>query len=163
MLKYKVIRAFVVVWCAVCLIYVGVRTALGALVDRTAQVETGETVEEQVAIVAPEPEVNSAPEPVTTPEPTAELEPAPVPEPADKTESGSGSESETTDTTDDLLNEIEDRAQETEALEAPSLAEYLSWYTCGSCRRNCSLANPRCHNGSRLAQLKAQEYYELYG
>lgn len=161
MLKYKVIGAFVVVWCAVCLMYVGVRTALGALLDRTTQVEaTSETIDE---IALPKLEVDSTPIPIATPEPEAESEPAPVPEPADKTESGSGSESETTGTTDDLLNKIEDRAQETEALETPSLAEYLSWYTCGSCRRNCSLANPRCHNGSHLAQQKAQEYYELYG
>ncbi len=52
--------------------------------------------------------------------------------------------------------------QVTEAADVPTLEEYLSQFTCGSCRRNCSLANPRCHNGSRLADAKAQEYYEMF-
>ena len=53
--------------------------------------------------------------------------------------------------------------QQVEEQSAPSLAEYLSQFTCGNCRRNCSLDHPRCHNGSLLAELKAQEYAALYG
>ena len=59
--------------------------------------------------------------------------------------------------------EPQDAGQEAQAANIPSLEEYLSGFTCGSCRRNCSLDNPRCHNGSRLAQAKAQEYYSMYG
>lgn len=52
--------------------------------------------------------------------------------------------------------------EEAEEVYVPSLEEYLSQYTCGSCRRNCSLANPRCFNGSQLADAKAQEYYSMF-
>jgi hypothetical protein len=57
----------------------------------------------------------------------------------------------------------EDTVQEEQAAYVPSLSEYLSSFTCGNCRRNCSLDHPRCHNGSRLAEAKAEEYYSLYG
>ncbi|MDO4808211.1 MAG: hypothetical protein Q4A07_13300, partial [Coriobacteriales bacterium] len=59
--------------------------------------------------------------------------------------------------------EYQDIDQEEQVADVPSLEEYLSGYTCGFCRRNCSLDNPRCHNGSRLAQAKAEEYHNIYG
>lgn len=129
MLKYKVIRAFVAIWCAVCLAYVGVRTSLGMLSSQDDAASAEEQVKEQV-VEAPQ----EIPEESEEPEGVEEYE---EPEPESEAEA--------------------------EAELAPSLYEYLSRFTCGSCRRNCSLANPRCHNGSRLAEAKAQEYYELYG
>ena len=45
----------------------------------------------------------------------------------------------------------------------PSLYEYLSQFSCGSCRRYCSLCNPRCHTGVRKAENAEYDYYEIYG
>ena len=47
--------------------------------------------------------------------------------------------------------------------DVPSLDEYLSKLRCGGCRRNCSLASPRCMNGRRKASSAESEYYSLYG
>lgn len=150
MLKYRVIGAFVAVWCAVCLSYVGVRAAVGALAGKTdvstASVEASSSsvAEDDGGTASPGEDVAGNP---TPPVETPAQAPTSVPV-----------ETQGQDTT-----VVEDQIQSEEVLSAPSLDEYLSQYTCGSCRRNCSLDNPRCHNGSRLAELKAQEYYETYG
>lgn len=119
MLKHRIIGAFVAVWFAVCLWYVGVRAVCGAMLGKTTGSETTATAAQ----------TPNAPE----------------------EEQASSSATEGTQTT-----------ETTEAASIPSLSEYLSSFTCGSCRRNCSLDNPRCHNGSRLAEAKTQEYYELW-
>ena len=182
MLKHRVIGTFVAVWCAVCLSYVGVRTALGALTSRAStQAESvgtsaGDTVttiggtanaDESTALQSQretedstnqqEAEeganqgvaVNQAPA-----EGSVTIDAAPQAE-----DSTVGYEAPQTEAP--LESEVQ--TQDEEVFSAPSLSEYLSQYTCGSCRRNCSLDNPHCHNGSRLAELKAQEYYETYG
>ena len=141
MLKHKVIGAFVAVWCAMCLLYMGARMALGTIMG--AQGETSAVdVEKEPELVATEREATQEQELVTEPAPELEEDPLEL-------ESESVPESET--------------AEEAQIADTPTLYEYLSQYTCGSCRRNCSLANPRCHNGSRLAEAKAQEYYDIYG
>lgn len=136
MLRHKVIGAFVAVWCAICLSYMGARMALGAFMGTQGEASAADVGEE--------------PEPVAT-EPVAEPEPV-----ATEPEAESAPELE-----EEPLEP--EAAEETQTADMPTLYEYLSQYTCGSCRRNCSLANPRCHNGSRLAEAKAQEYYDIYG
>ena len=204
MVKYRVIRAYVFVWLAMCLSYAGVRAALRAMLG---MVEASREPTEAESVMQPvvEPEVvteaatgQAEPEVVTEaatgqaePEvvadaPTGQVEPEAVtdattgqaePEdsavPVSADDSAVQPEPDTSDAFEDAeydesINDgealVEDgtSAQQTEVLDIPSLSEYLSWYICGSCRHNCSLANPRCHNGSRLAELKVQEYYELY-
>ena len=123
-------------------------------------------------------EAESVMQPVVEPEvvteaATGQAEPEDSAVPVSADDSAVQPEPDTSDAFDDAeydesINDgealVEDgtSAQQTEVLDIPSLSEYLSWYICGSCRHNCSLANPRCHNGSRLAELKVQEYYELY-
>ena len=161
MLKYKLIRAYVAIWCAVCLLYVGVRTAFGVVttglteaseqtekVDATPVADNSST-QTQVEGQGSAQNVSSTPVPTQTSTPTVVTPPvettAPVSAPTEDTVT-------TQETT--TSNQQQDK---------PSLSEYLSQFTCGNCRRNCSLDHPRCHNGSRLAELKAQEYYETYG
>lgn len=142
MLKYRVIRAFVAVWCALCVSYAGVRAVIGAVLGKTDVVEEVASVDESTdseGVISPQADPA---EDVSIDEPT-------VAEPSNDAEA--------------LGDKTDGWTQENTTPDIPSLNEYLSWYTCGSCRRNCSLANPRCHNGSRLAQIKAQEYYEMYG
>ena len=191
MVKYRVIRAYVFVWLAMCLSYAGVRAALRAMLG---MVEASREPTEAESVMQPvvEPEVvteaatgQAEPE-VVADAPTGQVEPEAVtdattgqaePEdsavPVSADDSAVQPEPDTSDAFEDAeydesINDgealVEDgtSAQQTEVLDIPSLSEYLSWYICGSCRHNCSLANPRCHNGSRLAELKVQEYYELY-
>lgn len=169
MLKYKTIRAFVAVWCAICLAYAGVRTAVGALMNAdvtadepavasntTAKNEEPEDAEEPIAPESQStvPDVEQTPKSEEQPDITSEQ-----PVEADKPEEQAGPEQADEELDDqDTWEEEEQNEQET-----LSLYEYLSQFTCGNCRRNCSLANPRCHNGSRLAEAKAQEYYEEMG
>lgn len=197
MLKYKVIRSFIAVWCVVCLTYAGVRTTLGAflymsgtesevtekveesasaedatkVVERVPQTETKAVERTEVQEAQPEPETEAV---VTTESEEAEAASKALAEPESESESESAPETETytepesaevaTTTDEDWTQETEEVVTEgSEETYAPSLYEYLSQFTCGSCRRNCSLSNPRCHNGSMLAQVKAQEYYSIYG
>ncbi|MCI7814020.1 MAG: hypothetical protein MR543_10160 [Robinsoniella sp.] len=46
--------------------------------------------------------------------------------------------------------------------DTPSLEEYLSKLRCGGCGRNCTLLNPRCHNGNRKAVAAQEQYYATY-
>ena len=154
MFKYRVIGASVAVWCVVCLSYVGVRAALWALSGKT-DVSTA-SVEASSSSVAEDDGGTASPGEDAAGNPTPPVE-IPVEAPA-QAPTSVPVETQGQDTT-----VVEDQIQSEEVLSAPSLDEYLSQYTCGSCRRNCSLDNPRCHNGSRLAELKAQEYYETYG
>ena len=131
MLRNKIIRAFVAVWCVVCLSYVGVRTAVATFMDSSAVALEG---------------VGEAP---------SATESAEQDEPANQDEPTEWEEQEET--------EPQDVDQEEQVADVPSLEDYLSGFTCGSCRRNCSLDTPRCHNGSRLAQAKAEEYYSSNG
>ena len=191
MVKYRVIRAYVFVWLAMCLSYAGARAALRAMLG---MVEASREPTEAESVMQPvvEPEVvteaatgQAEPE-VVADAPTGQVEPEAVtdattgqaePEdsavPVSADDSAVQPEPDTSDAFDDAeydesINDgealVEDgtSAQQTQVLDIPSLSEYLSWYICGSCRHNCSLANPRCHNGSRLAELKVQEDYELY-
>lgn len=193
MLKHKTIQAFVAVWCAVCLSYAGIRTAWGALLDQpiaektetdtntentenvTEETTTPDSVvlrpntpasenskkdESEEAIVLGEEETE---EPAKDKE-TSETKEAEMSEDqATKAEDTSETHESADEEAWDRFEETEDATQIAETLDIPSLNEYLSWFTCGSCRRNCSLDHPRCHNGSRLADLKAQEYYDAYG
>ena len=165
-MRNKIIRAFVAVWCVVCLSYVGVRSAVAALVDGSAIVrEDAEATsslaeqadpKEQAGQTTPNSTAQSAPE--AQPNPTEQAEPTPQAAPEPEPETQARPESSTASP-----NPVAQEEQEAEAEDVPLLREYLSGFTCGSCRRNCSLDNPRCHNGSRLAKAKAEEYYSIYG
>ena len=185
MMRNKIIRAFVVVWCAVCLSYVGVRTAVAAFTDSVAAAsQDGEVassttdqvkVTEQTEQVKPTEQVPSTQQ--TTSDSSAHRESEAQTKPNDPSASTEQVtqveqvtqeeqiEPETEDTVQEEQagEEAEDVVQEEQAAYVPSLSEYLSGFTCGNCRRNCSLDHPRCHNGSRLAEAKAEEYYSLYG
>lgn len=154
MLKYRVIRSFVAVWCAVCVAYVGTRMTLGVLFGSSGSASTiAETITDTSLaekIMAEVTKSESESESVREPEPEPELEPEPE-------------ETATSDNEHWTQETVEIEVEEQEESYTPSLYEYLSWFTCGSCRRNCSLSNPRCHNGSMLAEAKAQEYYSTYG
>lgn len=193
MLRYKTIQAFVAVWCAVCLSYAGARTAWKALLDQPDTVETkvdanmenkADTVQEtetpDAAALEPSAPATEAPkkpepeevivlgedkteEPAKAQETTQPAEPEKVEDPAPNTEGTSETNESMVEDTEGPSEEAEDAELVAEMVDIPSLSEYLSWFTCGSCRRNCSLDHPRCHNGSRLADLKAQEYYDTYG
>ncbi|MBR3224573.1 MAG: hypothetical protein IKF78_04550 [Atopobiaceae bacterium] len=154
MLKYRIIGAFVAVWCAVCVSYVGVRMALGALTGK-ADVPT-ESVEASSSSVASNDGSSASSDKAAAEDSTPPVEDSAETSAQDPTESSAEAQAQDPAFADS-------QTQSEEILSAPSLSEYLSQYTCGSCRRNCSLDNPRCHNGSRLAELKAQEYYETYG
>ena len=165
-MRNKIIRAFVAVWCVVCLSYVGVRSAVAALVDGTAiEREDAEATssqagqadpKERAGQTTPSSTAQSAPE--AQPNPTGQAVPTPQAAPEPEPETQARPESATA-----RPNPVAQEEQEAEAEDVPSLREYLSGFTCGSCRRNCSLDNPRCHNGSRLAKAKAEEYYSIYG
>lgn len=193
MLRYKTIQAFVAVWCAVCLSYAGVRTAWKALLDQPDTVETEvdastenkadavqQTEAPDAAALEPSAPATEAPkkaepeevivlgenkteEPAKAQETTQPEEPEKVEDPAPKTKDMSETDESMVEETEDPSEAAEDAELVAEMVDIPSLSEYLSWFTCGSCRRNCSLDHPRCHNGSRLADLKAQEYYDTYG
>ncbi|MDO4797129.1 MAG: hypothetical protein Q4A01_03815 [Coriobacteriales bacterium] len=137
MLKYKVIRAFVAVWCVVCVSYGGVRAALGALLG--GQGATSEVTES-----------------------VQEVEVRQEPPAADDVQLTTESGSQETEANEEDVTEEDMTESEAETSDVPSLSEYLSGFVCGSCRRNCTLDNPRCHNGSRLAEAKAQEYLQYY-
>lgn len=168
MLKYKLIRAYVAIWCVVCLLYVGARAAFGVVAggpgEETKTTEATESTEKEDAVPTPN-------------EPTGQTQNG-------GRESSSNDQGISSESTETVHAPVEttspvstnapsegtgqsQQTQETQVTEqqqsAPSLSEYLSQFTCGNCRRNCSLDHPRCHNGSRLAELKAQEYYETYG
>ena len=173
MLKYKLIRAYVAIWCVVCLLYVGARAAFGVVAggpgEETKTTETAESTEQiekaEAAPVTDNANVQTQAEgqgstenvsptsaPTQTPAPTAVVSP-----PVETTAPVSVS----TPTEDTV--QTQETSASNQQQDKPSLNEYLSQFTCGNCRRNCSLDHPRCHNGSRLAELKAQEYYETYG
>lgn len=193
MIRNRIIRSFVAVWCVVCLSYVGVRTAVATFMDSSAVALEGvgeapsatESAEQDELSVQDEPtdptgqdeptvqeELSVQDEPTervkpmkraeprehTSPSSTAQSEPLAQPEPDDSSERSDSVVWEEPEET-----EPQDVDQEEQVADVPSLEEYLSGFTCGSCRRNCSLDNPRCHNGSRLAQAKAEEYYSIYG
>ena len=111
---------------------------------------------EQAGQTTPSSTAQSAPE--AQPNPTGQAVPTPQAAPEPEPETQARPESATA-----RPNPVAQEEQEAEAEDVPSLREYLSGFTCGSCRRNCSLDNPRCHNGSRLAKAKAEEYYSIYG
>jgi hypothetical protein len=118
----------------VCISYAGIRAALGMMRDQANT--AGEKVTENSSAVS-----------VAVEEPKYEAEVVP------ERENGSSAE-----TAEDAAATVV--PPETDV---PSLDEYLSLFTCGSCHRNCLLANPRCRNGSRLADAKAEQYYVIYG
>ncbi len=155
-MRNRIIGAFVAVWCAICLSYVGVRTAAAALANGTsiarkdaeaapAATERAEPTEqvEPTEWVEPDPTVQSEPTTQTMPDDSSALPGLMLREEQPEVEA--------------------EVADEEEATDVPTLREYLSGFTCGSCHRNCSLDHPRCHNGSRLAEAKAEEYYSMYG
>lgn len=216
MLRNKIIQAFVAVWCAVCLSYVGVRTALGVLLGGsgtgtgeesaapltepgTGEPWTGVDTSDQLETQAPpqasqdlgadettssvesdepaeptsvdftlpdEPVAQGSPEtiePQVLEEPMTTVQPDSVPDVTVESGDADSTGEEGSEWTDNRGAGQDVWLEETSAQDVPSLYEYLSGFTCGSCRRNCSLANPRCHNGSRLADAKTQEYYSVYG
>ena len=162
MLKYKLIRAYVAIWCVVCLLYVGARAAFGVVeggqnetTNTTEAAESTQTVDVAPAPSEPTEQVQNGGRESSSDDPGISSEPTvTVHAPVENTNPVSTS----------MPSENTGQTQQTEQQQsAPSLSEYLSQFTCGNCRRNCSLDHPRCHNGSRLAELKAQEYYETYG
>jgi hypothetical protein len=164
--RSKIIRAFVAVWCVVCLSYVGVRTAVTGFWDSsTVAVEdveeapsATESAEQDELAEWDEPTDQDEPREHTATGSTAQSEPVTQAEPDD-----SNARSDSMEWEEQESAEYQDVDQEEQVADVPSLEEYLSGFTCGSCRRNCSLDSPRCHNGSRLAQAKAEEYYSIYG
>lgn len=178
-MRNKIIRAFVAVWCAVCLSYVGVRTAVAALTDSAVaasqDVEVTSSTTEQVEVIEQieqvKPTEQVLPTQQTTSDSSAHRESEAQTKPNDSSVSmdpvtqGEHAAPETQGSVQEeqVEEETEDAAEEQQAAYVPSLSEYLSGFTCGNCRRNCSLDHPRCHNGSRLAEAKAEEYYSLYG
>ena len=47
--------------------------------------------------------------------------------------------------------------------DVPTLEQFLRNMTCGGCRHNCLLVNPRCMKGRAKAESATVEYYETYG
>ena len=45
----------------------------------------------------------------------------------------------------------------------PTQEQFLRNMTCGGCRHNCLLVNPRCMKGRAKAESATVEYYETYG
>ena len=158
--RSKIIGAFVAVWCVVCLSYAGARTALAGLLDSSTSALEG--AGEAPSVTEPTGQDEAAKRTESGEQapasPTVQSEPVTQAEPDD-----SAASSDMTEMEGQVEAEHQDVGQEEQVAAAPSLAEYLSGFTCGSCRRNCSLDHPRCHNGSRLAQAKAEEYYSIYG
>ena len=159
MLKYRLIRTYLAVCCAVCVSYAGARAAWGLLWNGDAGTAepTNVTASVDESKLSPVTVVREPPSTVAAEQPGGDTT-LDEPERDGGASAGEG----------DVAQGAEDAAQEAveqqvEEQSAPSLAEYLSQFTCGNCRRNCSLDHPRCHNGSRLAELKAQEYAALYG
>lgn len=184
MLKNKVIGTFVAVWFAVCLSYGGLRAAFATMLGAsiapaqamTASWENSDTASQPVVVVEREATVDATEaakelveEPTEQQVEAAAEEAAeePVEEQVEAPEEESAEEptiEESPAEEDSWYEEEEAWEAEAEVEEAyvPSLEEYLSQFTCGSCRRNCSLANPHCFNGSQLADAKAQEYYSMF-
>ena len=158
MTRSKIIRAFVAVWFAICLSYFGLRTAVTALMGNQAAARTDEETASGAAEQADQAD-QAAPSPAAQSESVAQSRPDSSSSHTNSSAQKEQSQVEETETEP----EPQVVAQDVQAANIPSLDEDLSGFTCGSCRRNCSLDNPRCHNGSRLAQAKAQEYYSLYG
>ena len=158
--RNKIIRAFVAVWCVVCLSYVGVRTAVAGLWDSStvALEDAGEAPSATESTEQDESTKRTEPLEHTATSSNAQSEPAAQAEPDD-----SSGRSDSIEWEEQEEAEYQNVDQEEQVADVPSMEEYLSGFTCGSCRRNCSLDNPRCHNGSRLAQAKAEEYYSIYG
>lgn len=145
MIRNKIIGAFVAVWFVVCLCYMGVRTMAVAFADDAAVAQS---------------------EPVTQ---TTSDDSSATSDLSAQDEAGQDLAVQNLSVQDTSQEDTEPQDanaepdQEEQAAIVPSLSEYLSHFTCGSCHRNCPLNNPRCHNGSRLARAKAEEYYSLYG
>lgn len=175
MLKNKVIGTFVAIWFAVCLSYGGLRATLVAVLEEsvasaqeaTASWEDADTTSQPVVVVEREAaeevteasleEAEDEAAEALVEESVDEAAVAPEAEPAEEPATEESLEEESS-----WYEEEDSWEEEAEEVYVPSLEEYLSQYTCGSCRRNCSLANPRCFNGSQLADAKAQEYYSLF-
>lgn len=178
-MRNKIIRAFVAVWCAVCLSYVGVRTAVAAFTDSVAAAshdgEVAFSTTDQVEVTEQSEQVKPTEQVPSTQQTTSGSSAHRESELQTKTNDSSTSmdlltqEEQAAPETQDSVQEDtveavpEYTVQEEQTAYVPSLSEYLSSFTCGNCRRNCSLDHPRCHNGSRLAEAKAEEYYSLYG
>lgn len=173
MTRKKIISAFVAVWLTICVSYMGVRTAMAALTDSqtitSADAEVASSATEQNELSEQEeptglvdPTGQATPDATTQGEPVAQTV-------SDGSSAHAGPTARIEQPQEELPKEVteneeqQDSGLEAQATDIPSLDEYLSGFTCGSCRRNCSLDNPRCHNGSRLAQAKAEEYYRMYG
>ena len=160
MTRKKIISAFVAVWLTICVSYMGVRTAMAALTDS----QTITSADAEVASSATEQnELSEQEEPTGLVDPTGQATPDATTQGEPVAQTVSDGSSAHAGPTARIEQPQEEVADEEQATDIPSLDEYLSGCTCGSCRRNCSLDNPRCHNGSRLAQAKAEEYYRMYG
>jgi hypothetical protein len=160
MTRKKIISAFVAVWLTICVSYMGVRTAMAALTDS----QTITSADAEVASSATEQnELSEQEEPTGLVDPTGQATPDATTQGEPVAQTVSDGSSAHAGPTARIEQPQEEVADEEQATDIPSLDEYLSGFTCGSCRRNCSLDNPRCHNGSRLAQSKAEEYYRMYG
>lgn len=173
MTRNRMIRAFVAVWCVVCLTYVGVRSAVATLVDGAAVTrEDAEAVSSTVEPIGQDEHADQT-EPTSQAKPTSRAEPMEQVTPDSTAQSEPVTQTEQDDSStypypvtreEQTETETQELGQEEQAaVDSLSLSEYLSGFTCGSCRRNCSLDNPRCHNGSRLAQVKTEEYYSMVG
>ena len=160
MTRKKIISAFVAVWLTICVSYMGVRTAMAALTDS----QTITSADAEVASSATEQnELSEQEEPTGLVDPTGQATPNATTQGEPVAQTVSDGSSAHAGPTARIEQPQEEVADDEQATDIPSLDEYLSGFTCGSCRRNCSLDNPRCHNGSRLAQAKAEEYYRMYG
>lgn len=169
MLKYRLIRTYLAVCCAVCVSYAGARAAWGLLWNGDAGTAepTNVTASVDESKLSPVTVVREPPSTVAAEQPVGDTT---LDEPerdggasAGEGDAAQGAEDAAQEAVEQQVEEQQVEEQQVEEQSAPSLAEYLSQFTCGNCRRNCSLDHPRCHNGSRLAELKAQEYAALYG
>lgn len=177
-LKYRIVQSFVAVGCAVCVSYAGMRTTIGMLLERgeeavetaslvstvddATSAEAGKTTEVQLvwnpsATGTGSATSSSAQEPATTTETPEQQDP-----PSDDVATRREVAQETSTASEDSPLDEDEREDEGVGEQAPSLDEYLNQFICGACRRCCSLANPRCNNGARTAEIKIQEYYATY-
>ncbi len=60
------------------------------------------------------------------------------------------------------VNDDSSITQATDAVDIPTLTQYLSNFTCTACHKHCLLSAPRCSKGDRQVEEYTERYYEEY-
>lgn len=160
-MRKKTIAAIFSVYFAICAVYGGAR-ALTATKDSEEIVTVKETVSQQTETSAEEsavPDESSSAAETQSETRSRRRHNSFTETPSAADESGEETLSEDDDE-DEQPSETVTAAPEPDV---PTLDDYLRNLRCSGCRRNCSLANPRCMNGARKASQAESEYYSLYG